>query len=153
MPGPGLAALDRQRRQRRLHDRLAGPAAQLSAASAGSNLERGWNVFEHLGQVLADLAQHRAAAAVAGALRCVRQRARAAGAPAAACGPSLVIPRVCAPRLAGSCSACSARALLSRHAFLEFAEQQFELLDLAVRAFSEERPTASRSQAPASLQP
>lgn len=65
------AAFDRQRRRRRLHDRLAGPAAQLRPHVL-YHLERGRNVFEHLGQFLGDLAQHRAAAAAAGALRRVR---------------------------------------------------------------------------------
>ena len=62
------APLDRQRRHRRLHDRLASAAAQLRPDVAPPLEERG-HVFEHLALVLADPAEHRAAAARAGAGR------------------------------------------------------------------------------------
>src|SRR5271166_4177045 len=67
---PGPSALDRQRRHRRLHDGLAGPAAQLRPQVA-DHLEAGRDVFEHFALVLADAAEGRAAAARAGAGRLV----------------------------------------------------------------------------------
>jgi hypothetical protein len=62
----GPAAFDRQARHRRLHDRLASATAQLRADMA-DHLEAGGDVFEHLALVLADAAEHGAAAARAGA--------------------------------------------------------------------------------------
>ena len=62
----GPAAFDRQAGHRRLHDRLASAAAQLRADMA-DHLEAGGHVFQHLALVLADAAEHRAAAARAGA--------------------------------------------------------------------------------------
>src|SRR3954447_8779499 len=71
---PGPSAFDRQRRHRRLHDGLAGPAAQLRAQVA-DHLEAGRDIFEHFALVLADAAEGGAAAPRAGAR-------------AAACGPA-----------------------------------------------------------------
>src|SRR3984885_8083929 len=62
----GPAAVDRQTGHRRLHDRLASATAQLRADVA-DHLEAGEHVFQHLALVLADAAEHRAAAARAGA--------------------------------------------------------------------------------------
>src|SRR5277367_321301 len=62
----GPAAFDRQAGHWRLHDRLASPTAQLRADMA-DYLEAGGHVFQHLALVLADAAEHRAAAARAGA--------------------------------------------------------------------------------------
>ena len=59
-------ALDRQRRHRRLHDRLARPAAQLRPDML-DHLETGRDVFEHLPLVLSDPAERCATAARAGA--------------------------------------------------------------------------------------
>jgi hypothetical protein len=67
---PRPAAFDRQRRHRRLHNALAGAAAQLWAEVA-DHLEAGGDVFEHLALVLADPAEGRAAAARAAAGRFV----------------------------------------------------------------------------------
>src|SRR3954453_21140716 len=67
---PGPSAFDRQRRHRRLHDGLAGPAAQLRAQVA-DHLEAGRDVFEHFALVLADAAEGGAAATRAGAGRLV----------------------------------------------------------------------------------
>ena len=67
---PRPAALDRQRRHRRLHNGLAGPAAQLRAEMA-DHLEAGGNVFEHLARVLSDPTEGRTAAARAVAGRFV----------------------------------------------------------------------------------
>ena len=64
--GAGPAAFDRQTGHRRLHDRLASATAQLRADVA-DHLEAGGHVFQHLALVLADAAEHRAAAARAGA--------------------------------------------------------------------------------------
>jgi len=140
------AALDRQRRQRRLHDRLAGPAAQLRPHVL-DHLECGRNVFQHLGHVLADLAQHRAAAAAAGSLRRVRHllARQMRGQRLATC--RLVIPRRGAPRAGGLLLGLLGACVTLRHAFLEFAEQQLELLDLAVellRGAAEPRPSQHR---------
>src|SRR3954453_6138217 len=63
---PGPSAFDRQRRHRRLHDGLAGPAAQLRAQVA-DHLEAGRDIFEHFALVLADAAEGGAAAPRAGA--------------------------------------------------------------------------------------
>src|SRR5580692_8203716 len=62
----GPAAFDRQTGHRRLHDRLAGATAQLRADMT-DHLEAGGDVFQHLALVLADAAEHCAAAARAGA--------------------------------------------------------------------------------------
>src|SRR4051795_5142026 len=67
---PGPSAFDRQRRHRRLHDGLAGPAAQLRAQVA-DHLEAGRDIFEHFALVLADAAEGGAAAPRAGAGRLV----------------------------------------------------------------------------------
>ncbi len=121
------AALDRERRQRRLHHRLAGAAAQLRP-HVRDRLEVGGDVFEHFGHVLADLAQHRAAATGTGGRRLVHhllawqvlgQRLaaeRLARRPRAACGLAILRRR----------RACGAL----RHPFLEVAEEKFQLLDL-----------------------
>ena len=58
---PRTAALNRKRRQWRLHDRRAGAAAQLRPHVL-NHLEERRHVFQHLGDILANLAQHRAAA-------------------------------------------------------------------------------------------
>lgn len=59
-PRAGPPALDRQRRQRRLGDALAGPAGELWP-DVPDHLEARWHVFEHLGHVLAERAQIAAA--------------------------------------------------------------------------------------------
>ena len=64
------AACDRQRRHWRLHNGLAGAAAQLRAEMA-DHLEAGGDVFEHLALVLADPAEGRATATRAAASRFV----------------------------------------------------------------------------------
>ena len=64
--GAWAPALDGQGGHWRLHDRLADTAAQLGA-DVLDHLEAGGDVFEHLAFVLADPAEHFAAAAGAGA--------------------------------------------------------------------------------------
>jgi hypothetical protein len=59
---PGAPARDRMRRRRRLRDRLAGPAGEL-LAHVLDHLPLARNELQHLGHVLADLAQRLAAAA------------------------------------------------------------------------------------------
>jgi len=66
-PGAGPAALDRQRGHRRLRHRLAGPAGECGTDVA-HDLEPAGAVFEDLGYVLADLAQHAAAGPAGAAL-------------------------------------------------------------------------------------
>ena len=73
----GTALLDRQRRHRRLDDRLAGPAAHLRAHMHDA-LEVGGDVFQHLALVGADPAELLAAAGRADAGRFVDDRLRAA---------------------------------------------------------------------------
>ena len=130
--GTWPAALDRQRWQRRLHDGLAGPAAQLGPHQL-DHLERGWDIFEQLGHVLAELAQHRAAAAGAGRRRLMHdalaRQVRRQGFAAA----RLAVGRLGACRASRAlCLGLLGAGLALRHAFLELAEQELELLDLAV---------------------
>ena len=60
--GPGLAALDRQARRRRLH-RGVTVAAGVARPDVADDPERGGHVFQHLGDVLAALAEGTGAAA------------------------------------------------------------------------------------------
>ena len=151
--GPGQSALDGQRRHRRLHDGLAGAAAQLRPDML-DHLEAGWGVFEHLALVLADAAEHGAAAAGTGAGRFVgdglaRQvlgQLGPAGSLAPSCRPARLrlVLRIVQP---GGIGDASARLLLGG-LLLEFADQQFQLLDLAVELLggaAEPRP-AQRGQ-------
>ena len=124
----GPAAFDRQARHRRLHDRLASATAQLRADMA-DHLEAGGHVFQHLALVLADAAEHRAAAARAGAGYLVgdglaRQVWRQRLADRLYAFPSL-------DRLAGVLSGAVAR-LGSTGIPFEFADQQLKLLDRVV---------------------
>ena len=128
---PRPAAFDRQRRHRRLHNGLAGAAAQLRAEMA-DHLEAGGDVFEHLALVLADPAEGRTAAARAAAGRFV--------------GDGLtwqVIRQWLADRLAawawlgrgtggGLGGGIIGAGILDGDIFFEFADQQFELLDIAI---------------------
>src|SRR6185503_4564237 len=118
------------RRHRRLHDGLAGAAAQLRAEMT-DHLEAGRDVFEHLALVLADPAEGRAAAARAATGWFV--------------GDGLA-RQVLRQWLADWLLACAwpgrgtgiglggiiGTGILGGGIFLEFADQQFELLDLAI---------------------
>jgi len=138
--GPRAAALDGQRRHRPLHDRLAGPAAQLRPDML-DDLEAGRDILEHLALVLAHPAEHRAAAARADAGRLVgdgltRQMGRQRLA-----HRLLALARLRRVRLGGVSRAGAGVAL--GLLFLEFADQQFELLDVAVKLLR--RPAEPRA--------
>jgi hypothetical protein len=128
-PRPRAAALDGQRRHRPLHDRFAGPAAQLRPDML-DDLEAGGHILEHLALVLPHPAEHRAAAARADAGRLVgdgftRQVRRQRFA-----HRLLALARLRRVRLGGVSRAGAGVAL--GLLLLEFADQQFELLDVAV---------------------
>ena len=127
--GPRPAALDRQRRHRLLHDGLARPAAQLRPDML-DDLESGRDILEHLALVLAHPAEHRAAAARADAGRLVgdgltRQMGRQRLA-----HRLLALARLRRVRRGGVSRAGAGVAL--GLLLLEFADQQFQLLDVAV---------------------
>ena len=152
-PGPWQPSLDGQRRHRRLHDGLAGAAAQLRP-DVLDHLEAGGSVFEHLALILADAAEHGAAAAGTGAGGFVgdglaRQMLGQLG-PAGPLAPSCqrarlrLVLRIVHP---GRISNARARRFLGL-LLLEVADQQLQLLDLAVellRGAAEPRP-AQRGQ-------
>ena len=129
----GPAAFDRQARHRRLHDRLASATAQLRADMA-DHLEAGGDVFEHLALVLADAAEHGAAAARAGAGCLVgdglaRQVWRQRLADRLFAFPPLDRLARCPARrrIAGGVARLGSTGIR-----FEFADQQFELLDRVV---------------------
>jgi hypothetical protein len=120
------ASFDREGRQRRLHNGLAGSAAH-RRPHVLNHFEGGRHVFQHFGDDVIDLTQHRAAAGRAGRQRIddhplARQMLRQWLAPVR-CAVALQ-----ARIIAGSLGLCLARG----DAFLELAEQELELLDLAV---------------------
>jgi hypothetical protein len=128
----GAAALDRQRRHRRLRDRFADPAAQLGPDMDDHREVRG-HVFQHLAAVFADLSQRRAAAGGA--------------------NPGRLMDQVVARQMIGQRSAAGdgARGFAAASgrfdtgfgrprrrcgvAFLEIAEQQLQLPEVAVELF------------------
>lgn len=130
------ATLDRQGRHRRLHDRLARPAAQLRSDMT-DDLEGGRHVLEHLALVLAQLAERGTAAArtsVGGrvhhhlARQVLGQRPAGRRLPWATGGGKL--PRIDNASRLGTCPALGL-------AFLEIADQQLELLDVTVELLRE----------------
>jgi hypothetical protein len=129
--GTRQAALDRKRWQRRLRDRLAGPATPLRPHDL-HHLEPGWDVFEDFGHVLAELAQHRAATAGAG-------RRRLMHGPLARQMRRHWLAAVLMVRAGACCRrgwlpiGWRAAAFAFCHALFDLAEHQFELLDLAVK--------------------
>ena len=134
---PWPATLDRQGWHRRLDDGLAGPAAHPRPDMA-DDLEAGRHVFEHLADVLAQHAEHRAAAARAGAGCGMAQRLarQVLGQPLPAAGPGGLRRWLAGrPDRDGSSP--------GRVSFLELADQQLELLDGPVellRGAAEPRP-------------
>ena len=145
------AALDRERRQRRLHDRLAGPAAQPRPHQL-DHLEGGGDVFEQFGHVLAELAQYRAAAAGAGRRRLMhdalarqvrRQGFAAARLAVGRCGARRDYARFVFGLLGADLILC--------HALFELADQELELLDVAVELLQERPKRARRSTASCAL--
>ena len=128
------ATLDRQRRHRCLHDRLAGAAAQLRADVA-DHLEAGGDVFQHLALVLPDAAERGAAAAGAGAGGFVgdglarqmigQRRAHRR----LACRGTGGRPDIGPGGRLGTVGA----GILSGGIGFEFADQKFELLDVAIQ--------------------
>ena len=133
----GQPALDGQRGHRRLHDGLAGAAAQLRP-DVLDHLEAGGDIFEQLALVLADAAEDGAAATGTGTggfvddglAREVLGQFGAAGTLARS-RPSareLLAIRI---RRSGGIGIPSARLFLGR-LLLEFADQQLQLLDVAV---------------------
>src|SRR5271166_1899966 len=123
------AAFDRQAGHRRLHDRLASTTAQLRADMT-DHLEAGGDVFQHLTLVLADAAEHRAAAAGAGAGCFVRDDlARKVWRQRLADGLFAFPPLAGLPGvgIAGGVARLGCTGVR-----FEFADQQFELLDRVV---------------------
>ena len=117
---------------------MVSQARQLSfGRRCADHLEAGGDVFEHLALVLADAAEHRAAAARAGAggfvgdglaRQVVRQRLRT--------GLALTGVAWRGSWSQHRCRAGSAAAgVVLGGLFLEFADQQLELLDVAVELF------------------
>ena len=133
---PGPSALDRQRRHRRLHDGLAGPAAQLRPQVV-DHLEAGRDVFEHFALVLADAAEGGAAATRAGAGRFVDD-----GLTRQVLGQRLAdrlaartwLGRDSAGVLGGRVGRAGA-GVLGGDIFFEAVDQQFELFDVAIELF------------------
>ena len=124
----GASLLDRQRRHRRLHDRLAGAATHLRAHVQHALKVRG-HVFQHHALVGADPSELRFAAGRADAGRFVRD-----GLKRQVIGQRRAHRRLLRRRRRGrGCVVGSLRARLSRGvALFHVAEQQFQLLDLAV---------------------
>src|SRR4051794_18220087 len=135
---PGPSAFDRQRRHRRLHDGLAGPAAQLRAQVA-DHLEAGRDVFEHFALVLADAAEGGAAATRAGAGWFVDDALarqvlgqRLADRLAALAWAGWEGGMVRTSRLG---RADAGLGVLRGEVFFEAADQQFKLFDVAIELF------------------
>jgi hypothetical protein len=137
------APFDRQRRHRRLHDRLASATAQLRP-DVHHPFEERRHVFQHLALILADPAEHRPAAARAGtgrgmhhvlARQMIGQRLACAGRPPAPCRRQGRIDGRLGPRLGLGL------------AFLDLADLQLELFDAAVELLggpAEPRPAQHR---------
>ena len=106
-------------------------------------LEEGWDVFQHLPLLLADLAEQRAATAWAGTNRFVNNDfTRQMIGQRLAAGP-FTLPLAVGCRLGGG--ACILPSLAFGMAFLEIADQKLQLFDLGVELFR-------RAAEPGSLQ-
>jgi len=138
--GPRTAALDGQRRHRPLHDRLASPAAQLRP-DVLDDLEAGRDILEHLALVLPHPAEHRAAAARADAGRLVGDRLTRQVRRQRLAQRLLALACLGRVRLGGV--SCAGAGITFGLFLLEFADQQFELLDVAVELLR--RPAEPRA--------
>ena len=128
---PRPASLDRQRRHGLLHDGLTAAAAQLGA-DVLDDFEAGRDVFQHLALVLPDAAEHRAATAWAGAGGLVNQglarqmrRQRSPNRLAA-------FARRCRPDHRIGLRRTRSPGIALGSLFFQFADQQLELLDVAI---------------------
>ena len=134
-PRPGKSAIDRPRRCRRLHDAVAGIAAQLRPHVA-KHLEAGPHVLQHLGHIFAQFTE---TAAAVGAGVMTRHMGVNLARKMLRQGPATRLRR-CGP-LCGSCglslfdSACS----------LQVFELELQLLDLAQHLLALRGRTASGS--------
>ena len=131
---PRPSSLDRQRRHRRLDDRLAGPAAHFGADMKHA-LEVGRNIFKHLAFVRADLAELLAAAGRTDAVWLVGNQflRQMIGQGRAARRLAIPLWRRGSKRLVLFC--CFGSRFAFGFALFDIANEQFELLDRLIEPF------------------